>query len=158
MNNITEQLNEIIGNSKAQKLAEAINADLYIPKIKKRDERVVLMRLMDCMEDYFSGSASMAEIISENNFEPWQSRRLRGWAAYSKNLHIKSVFDLFYALGMFNERTQSKLETIVDIIGTGATAALLEAFGGKTLQLQKYNNNSERKEKHDRRKNNEWFC
>ncbi len=158
MNNITEQLNEIIGNSKAQELAETVNTDLYVPKIKKRDERVVLMRLMDYMEDYFSGLSTIAEIISENDFEPWQIKRLRGWATYSRKLHIKSVFDLFYALGMFNERTQSKLETIVDIIGTGATAALVEAFGGKTLQLQKYNNNSERKEEHDRRKNNKWFC
>lgn len=157
MNNITEQLNDIIGNSNAQKLAEAVNADLYIPKVKDRDERIALMKLMDYMEDYYSGSASIAEIVSENDFEPWESRRLKGWATYSKNLHIKSVFDLFYALGMFNERTQSKLETIIDIIGAGATAALVEAFGGKTLKLQEYNKLSKRSKRNDRRIIEQWY-
>lgn len=157
MNNITEQLNDIIGYSNAQKLAEAVNADLYIPKVKDRDERIALMKLMDYMEDYYSGSASIAEIVSENDFEPWESRRLKGWATYSKNLHIKSVFDLFYALGMFNERTQGKLETIIDIIGAGATAALVEAFGGKTLKLQEYNKLSKRSKRNDRRIIEQWY-
>lgn len=157
MNNITEQLNDIIGNSNARKLAEAVNADLYIPKVKDRDERIALMKLMDYMEDYYSGSASIAEIVSENDFEPWESRRLKGWATYSKNLHIKSVFDLFYALGMFNERTQGKLETIIDIIGAGPTAALVEAFGGKTLKLQEYNKLSKRSKRNDRRIIEQWY-
>ena len=157
MNNITEQLNDIIGNSNARKLAEAVNADLYIPKVKDRDERIALMKLMDYMEDYYSGSASIAEIVSENDFEPWESRRLKGWATYSKNLHIKSVFDLFYALGMFNERTQGKLETIIGIIGAGPTAALVAACGGKTLKLQEYNKLSKRSKRNDRRIIEQWY-
>lgn len=144
-NVLTEELNELIGEDKAEKLSKAFQK-LKIPKINIRDSRLAKMHLMDLLEDYYSGVMTVNEIIKDNDLSAAQGKLLRGWITYSGPLYIKSVYDLFYALTMFPERIHETLDPIVNIIGTSAAAVLIEYYGGCTLNLREYNKNQERNE------------